>query len=186
MSVQTWEQLINAYETSGESTGAALANTTTLTDISPGGAVSGSALVLPGTYLQPGMLLRFHANGIYSTTGTPTLLLGLYYGAVAGTPLAVTAATTTPSGAANNVWVLDATMRVLTTGSSGTVATIGTVIGISGTPSTPVLMPATSSTGGTATINTGTASLLTLGAQWGAASAADTITCYQWLVEALN
>ena len=186
MASQYWVSLLNAAQTNQNTTGAALASSTTLTDISAGANTAGQALTLPPSFLQPGMQLRFRANGIFSTTGTPTLLLGLYYGGVAGTALAATAATTTASGVANGVWILDATARVATTGTSGTVLTIGSVLGIGAAATTPTLMPATSGSGGSATVNTSTANIVTVGAQWGTNSASNTITCKQLLVLGLN
>src|ERR1700752_929876 len=98
MSTPTWVTLANANQTNEVNTGTALANSTTLTDISPGGNTLGQAYQTQPAQLYPGMMIRFKAWGIYSTTGTPTLLLGIYYGGVAGVALAVTAATTTASG----------------------------------------------------------------------------------------
>lgn len=183
MPIQTWETLANSLTTSQTTTGAALASSTSLTDISPGGNTAGQAFTIPAGFMYVGQQWRFSANGIYSTTGTPTLLLGLYYGGVGGTALCATAATTTGSGVANGVWRLSADARVSAVGTSGTILTIGAVSGVG---TSPVLMPATSSTGGAATINTSTSNLLTVGGQWGTSSASNTIICYQFLCELLS
>lgn len=178
--------LANAGQTNQTSTGSALASSSSLTDISPGGNTLGQAFQINADVLQPGTMLRYRANGIYSTTGTPTLLLGLYWGGIAGTALAVTAATTTASGVSNGTWILDATTRVISTGTSGTAVTIGSVLGIAATSANPTLMPATSSNGGQATIDTSTNKIVTVGAQWGTPSSSNTITCYQFAIEILT
>src|SRR5581483_1962798 len=119
MATPTWVTLANANQSNQTSTGAALASSTTLTDISPGGNTAGQAFQTQPDQLYPGQMLRFTAAGIYGTTGTPTLLIGLYYGGVAGVALAATAATTTASGVSNGIWTLSAMARVISTGTSG-------------------------------------------------------------------
>lgn len=191
MAFQTWETLINAYQTSGNSTGAAYKKSTTLTDISPGGNTAGQALTIPASFLVPGNILSYRAAGIFSTTSAPTIILGLYYGGVAGVALAETVAITTVSGGANITWMLEATSRVVSTGTSGKILTQGSVVGVeakslAGTSAGTTMMPEESSTAGEATINTSESKILTVGAKWGTESESNTITCYQWLVEILN
>src|SRR5690242_13525190 len=106
MPAQFWEAVLNSPAVGA---GTPLASSTTLTDISPA-----PQLVLPANYLYVGQRLRIRAYGIFSTTGTPTLLLGGYYGGVAGTLLAATAAITTGSGAASWPWQLSLDVRVAT------------------------------------------------------------------------
>lgn len=154
--------------------GAPLASSTTLTDISPT-----PNIILPAQLLEPGMLLRFVAFGRFSTTGTPTLLLGIYYGGVAGTALCATSAVTTPSGVTNQTWRFEAEARVRTAGTSGTAMAVGVAENIStvATNMAPATAPAT------ATIDTTAAKAITLGAQWGTNSASNTITCHHFDVE---
>jgi hypothetical protein len=174
---QSWRAVLNSP---GVGAGTALANSTTLTDISPA-----PQLVLPANYLYVGQRLRITAYGIFSTTATPTLLLGGYYGGVAGTLLAATAANTTGTATAWP-WQLWLDILVKTTGSSGTVWCNGMVnLGTSLTTfTTPYFLP--SSQTQPITINTTTANALTVGAQWGAASSSNTITCEDAYVEALS
>lgn len=186
MATPAFESLANANQHNQTNTGSALATSVTLTDISPGGNTLGQAFQLQPEQLYPGQMLRFTAAGIYSTTATPTLLLGLYYGGVAGVALAATAATTTASGVSNGTWTLSAMARVISVGTTGSISTIGSVLGIAATSANPVLLPATSSSGNTVTIDTSVAKLITVGAQWGTSSASNTITCYQWAVEYLT
>src|SRR5947207_14588531 len=82
--------------------GTALASTTTLTDIS-----TAPTKKIPANFLLQGMVVRMRASGLFSTTATPTILLGFYYGAVVGVALAASAATTTGTGAAAWPWILE-------------------------------------------------------------------------------
>ena|SRR5215467_1019674 len=59
--------------------------------------------IIPQNYLKPGTLIRTEAFGTFSTTGTPTLVFGVYYGA---TVLGVNVALTTASGAVTLDWHL--------------------------------------------------------------------------------
>lgn len=171
--------------------GSALTNTVTLTDISGGANVAGEAYTIPANFMQTGQVWRFTASGIFTTTSTPTLLLGLYAGGVAGTALAATIAVTTPSGVTNQSWLLEATMRVTAPGTSGTVVTQGCVTGIesvslTGASASTTMMPETTSTGGQSTQNTSVANILTVGAQWGTAASGNSITCEQFIIELLT
>jgi len=177
MPIQSWEAVLNVP---GEGAGTALASSTTLTDISPA-----PQLVLPSGYMYIGQRLRLIAYGIFSTTSTPTLLLGGYYGGVAGTALAATAAITTGSGAASWPWRLSLEIYVRSVGSSGTVWCNGVVkLGTSLTGATDYWIP--SSQTQPITINTTTANALTVGAQWGTSSASNTITCEDAYIEAIS
>jgi len=177
MPMQAWRAVLNVP---GVGAGTPLASSTTLTDISPA-----PQLVLPANYLYIGQRLRLTAYGIYSSSGTPTLILGGYYGGVAGTALAATAANAVASGAASDPWQLSLDIFVRTTGSSGTVWCNGLVnVGSSLTGVTTYTIP--SSQTQPITINTTTANALTVGAQWSSSSASDTITCEDLYVEALS
>lgn len=171
---QLWTQpLVPQYVGSG----AAYASSTSLTDVSPT-----PNLTIPANFLQPGMLLRLTAFGTFSNTGTPTLLLGFYHGAVAGTALAATSAITTTTGATNWVWRLEWQGRIRTIGSSGTVMGQGSLdIATSLTAVTHRPIPETALA--TVTIDTTAAKALTVGAQWGTNSASNTLTCVHFDVD---
>lgn len=193
MANQSWETLANAPSYSSENVGTAYKESTTLTDISPGGNTAGQAFTVGRDCppLEPGTIIRFNARGIFSNTATPTLIMGLYWGGVAGVSIAETVAITTPSGVTTQSWNLEATSRVLSVGTSGKIITQGVVDGIesvslTSTSAGSTLMPETTATGGEATINTSENKILTVGAKWGTSSASNTITCYQWIVEFLN
>jgi hypothetical protein len=174
---QFWESVLNAPAVGP---GVALANSLTLTDISPA-----PQLVIPANYLYPGQRLRLEAYGIYSSTSAATLILGAYWGGVAGTALAVTAANAVAAAGASYPWQLRLNMRVITTGSSGTVWCAGwTKVGSTLALMTEYALPATQTQ--PITISSVTANALTVGAQWGTAAAGDTITCEDCIIEALS
>src|SRR5262245_55298742 len=178
MPYMVWNSLLNSPQPTAA--GSALASSTTLTDIS----VS-PAYTLPAKFLQAGSVLRFTAFGVFSTTGTPTLLLGVYYGGVAGTALATTGAITTGSGVTNVPWRLELTSTVRTTGSSGTAMSQGfCLFGTSVSASSFLPVPNTALA--TVTVDTTAAKVLSIGAQWSAASASNTVTLHNFFIESLG
>lgn len=184
MSNATWAAQVNEGQYSQLNTGAAYASSVTLTDVSPGGNTAGQALTFPASYMQAGMQFRINANGIVSTTGAPTLLLGLYWGGVAGTAIASTGAQTALTSITNTPWVLDALLRVEATGTSGSIRTIASILGPYAT--TVISTFPSSSSGNNVTIDTSTAKILTIGAQWGTNSASNSLQVMQFSVLRLN
>lgn len=161
--------------------GVALASSTTLTDISPAPQIT-----LPGNLLEPGSEIELWASGQFSTTGTPTLLLGLYFGGVAGAALAASSAVTTGSAAAAWPWQLYYRGTVRSIGASGSIKGQGRLfLGTSLTALSLRAIPETSA-GRTVTIDTTTAKTLTVGAQWGTSSASNTITCDDLSAQLIN
>lgn len=178
MPAQFWSALLTSPDYIAD--GTAYASSVTLTDVSPT-----PNIILPANYLYPGQVLRVTASGRVSTTGTPTLNLGLYYGAVAGTALGTTGAITTTSGVTNVTWNFEARVVIRTIGATGTAFTTGWASGISGTVGVSTV-PVPAATAAAVTIDTTSAKALTLGATWGTNSASNTLTCHTFLVEALN
>lgn len=180
----TWEQVYNNEGYSQINVGTALSNSAALTDISPGGAVAGQAAVIPASYLYTGVQLRVWARGVFSTTGSVALTIGLYYGGVANTALA-TATFGASANASNAVWSLNADIRCDATGTAGSLRTLGVLNGF--TSYGPVMLPQTSSGLGLVSVATGTAAnILTVGAQWGSANAGNSIQCLEYVIEQLN
>lgn len=185
MSRQMWVESL-AWATAS---GTAVANTTTETILFPN-------VTIPANYMQDGRCLRIRAFGQYSTTATPTMIFGLRWGGVAGTLLCKTAACTTPSGVTAACWDLDIFATVRSNGASGTImanglarvfaAVAGTVASATGeglvTPMTNggVVTPAV------ATVDLTADTALSLTLTWSAASASNTATGLNYLVEALN
>jgi|SRR5579871_4948563 len=172
---QSWFQFISPDYSAD---GAALSNSTTLTDISPT-----PNEVTPANFLyDAGMRLWVHAAGRFSATSTPTLKLGLYYGGVAGTDLADTGAVTV-FNATNGTWLLDAFVQVRATGASGSLLVAGQVIGIAAATSTSPL-PATAPAA--VTVDLTSSKAITVGATWGAAAAGNSITVHDFFVASIN
>ena len=177
MPIQSWEAVLNVP---GEGAGTALASSTAATDISPS-----PQLTLPAGYMYVGQRLRLIGYGIFSTTSTPNLTLGGYYGGVAGTLLAGTGTVATGNGAASWPWRLQLEIYVRSLGSSGTVWCNGKVsLGSSLTALTDYWIPNSQTM--PVTINTTTANALTIGATWGTSSASNTITCEDAYIEAIS
>jgi hypothetical protein len=179
--------LMNPGQTSNTA-GTPYASSTSITDVSGGANVAGEAFTIPANFMQTGQVWRWTAAGIYSTTGTPNLTLGVYLGGVAGTALAAAIAVTTPSSVTNVAWFLQAISRVTATGTSGTVLTQGFLLGVEATSaittSAGVTMLADS--GGSSTQNTSVANIVTVGATWSASSSSNTLTCEHFLAELLT
>lgn len=151
--------------------GTALANSTTLTDVS-----APPPNVLPGNLLEQGSEIELFAFGQFSTTATPTLLLGFYFGGVAGVALGATAATTTGTATAWP-WMMHYRGVVRSVGTAGSIVGQGWCkLGTSLTAFSTLALPATAAAR-TVTIDTTAAKSVTVGAQWGTASASNTLTC---------
>lgn len=167
--------------------GTAYASSTTLTDVSP--APQTQMLVMPsGHTMRIGSKLRVIAHGKFSNTGTPTLLIGLYWGGVAGIKLAAIGATTTITAATNWSFRLEATItcRGLGSGTSGSLYTTGELFmpaSLTQYQAAYVLDAAAPAAVG---VDTTTQKALTLGAQWSANSASNTLTVVEWLVRSEN
>lgn len=157
--------------------GAAYGTATALTAISPT-----PDTVLGANFLAPGSQIHVVGAGRYSTTATPTVIFGLYYGGIGGTLLAASAAITTGSGVTNLTWRFEADVVVRTDGSSGTAMTTGVVYGVAATAVAlvPVSAPVT------ATIDTTASKSIVLAATWGTNNAANTLTCHFWQVQSVG
>jgi hypothetical protein len=167
MGRQYWASPVGPFNVTD---GTAVANSTTLTDAS-----AAPQIVLPAGQLELGTEIEIDAFGTFSTTGTPTLLLGFYYGGVAGVALAATTAITT--GTATN-WPVVMYYRgvVRSVGSAGSINGQGNIkLGTSLTALTLRAIPETFALR-TVAIDTTTAKAITVGAQWGTASASNTFT----------
>lgn len=161
--------------------GTALATSTTLTDVSPAPQIT-----LPANLLEIGSEIEVEAAGQFSNTGTPTLLLGVYYGGVAGVALAASSAVTTTTGAAAWPWQLRYRGVVRSMGSTGTINGQGRLyLGTALTAFTVRPIPETLAAR-TVTIDTTTAKAITVGAQWGTSSASNTLTVNDISVKLVN
>lgn len=176
--------------------GTAVANSTTETILIPNSTI-------PANLLQDGRLLRIRAFGSYGTTGTPTLILALRLGGVAGTVLSKSTTATMTSGVGGGasmtaMWSFEAVIQTRSNGASGTLMTNGLADFFTSTNQTagtvtnygmPIPL-ASGSTGGTTPVAV-TADLtadaaLAFTATWGTANAANSIQCHNFHIEVLN
>jgi hypothetical protein len=138
--------------------------------------------------LRPGTRIKIEAEGEYSTTGTPTLVWGLGFGAVTGagdmvgstpTVLAESSVITTPSGAAQFDWRMEWRGIVTAVGTAGSVTGLGTLEqGITLTTRSSFPIPITVALR-TVAINTTIHNGVGVIATWGTSSASNTIKVYQ-------
>jgi hypothetical protein len=152
--------------------GTAYNTSTTLTDVSPA-----PPIVIPANTLEPGSEIEIMAEMTFSNTATPTLIVGLYYGGVAGVALAATSAITTTTGAAS--WPVMMRYRgiVRSVGTTGSIYGQGELLlGTALTAFSVRPIPETAAAR-TVTIDTTAAKTITVGAQWGTSSASNTLTC---------
>jgi hypothetical protein len=175
---QYWNATIPPFASAD---GTALASSVTLTDISPAPQIT-----LPANLLEVGMKLQLEAFLTFSTTGTPTLLTGFYYGGVAGAALAASSAVTTGSAAAAWSAILRYRGQVRAVGSSGSIVGQGELLlGTSLTAFSARPIPEVAASR-TVTIDTTAAKALTVGAQWGTSSASNTVTLNDFTATLLN
>jgi hypothetical protein len=153
--------------------GAAYLSSTSLTDVSPLPPIK-----IGANGFDVGTEFELYAEGQFSNTGTPTLILGFYWGGVAGVALAASGAITTITGA--TAWPWQMAYR-------GTVRAIGTAGSVQGQgrlymPASltqfqaAYAIPATLALR-TVAIDTSIEKTITVGAQWSANSASNTLTC---------
>lgn len=194
MSKQLWEETL-FYATAS---GTAVANTVTETILFPN-------VTIPANYMADGRVLRMRAFGSYGTTATPSCVISVRWGGVAGTILGKTGLnvlTSAVGGGASMtaMWNLEVYIQTRSNGSSGTLmtngevnwststlATAGTVtqygmpcILVSGTTGAPGTAAATS----TADLTADTA--LSLTALWSASNAANSIQGLNYTLESMN
>lgn len=124
-------------------------------------------------YMKNGTEIWTRASGTFSTTATPTLVFGLYYGA---TLLAANVAITTASGASALPWILDVVTTVWNTvpGTAVVTDTHGTLrYGTTATALTEVWVPGTAPA--SVTIDNTAAQPWTVKATFGASSASNIV-----------
>lgn len=192
MSRQYWSETV----TWATATATPIANSTTETILFPN-------VTIPANLMQDGRALRLTGFGSYGTTATPTLILALRWGGVAGTVMAKSATNTLTSGVGGGasmtaMWSFEAILQTRSNGATGTVMSNGQAVlytstaGTAGTVANygmPVVL-ASGSTGGTTpvavTCDLTADTALSLTALWGTANAANSIQGIQYYIESLN
>lgn len=155
------------YTNLAEST--AIANTTTLTDFDKN-------FTIPANFLTTNRAIRVMAGGRYSSTLAPTLNLIFRYGT---TTILQTSALAVTANSSNVSWWFEGVVICRSTGATGTqagngMATLGSLLGVDPMRS------------GVPTVDTTATQKLTMSAQWGTASASNTVVMETILLEALN
>jgi len=134
---------------------------------------------VPAHNLIAGATLRIRAAGVYSTTGTPTLLLRALF----GNSIVTDALLTTALNSSNRHWTIEGEMIVRSAGAAGTMLRGWGLVGIGG--ASPIeTVP--SSTTGTFTMDTTIAQICQVNAQWGEASPSNTITMQAFTAEVVQ
>lgn len=152
-------------------------NTFTAARDIPVGETATAFPIIPAGSLVPGSTIRIEAWGVASNTGTPTLIMGLYFGLVAGVALAVSTAKTTTTAMANWEWHMWYTGRITKVGTAGGIIGSGYWrLPTSLTAWTEFRLPETAPA--EVAIDTTVNKQLAIGATWSASSASNTITAH--------
>lgn len=174
-------ELVNPNQTAS---GAAFATFTTKKSVDPV-----PIPVLAGGRLTRGRKLYMSARGEYSTTGTPTLAWGFWFGNRALTitgDIALSSVITTPSGAAAFPWIMEWQGVCTAEGTAGTLIGQGHLIqGTSLTATSTFPIPITQALR-TVTIDTTIERAFGVSATWGTSSGSNSITVNDLRVMLLN
>lgn len=150
-----------------------VANTVTETTLSGTGVGS---LTIPANFFIIGRTLRIRGFGYHSSTGNPTITLRFKLGSTT-----IGTVTGASGNGSNDGFEFDGVLTCRTTGASGTIQAQG---------SYQELQPNGLIEGGgntsTTTINTTTSQTLSITVQWGTASASNTISLTNLILESLN
>src|SRR5262245_45287299 len=148
--------------------------------------------ILPANACSLGTAIKIEAEGCWSATGTPTLILGFYAGAPgasgAGTLTSILAesGTQTLSATTDIPWRMEYRGKVVTCGTSGSIVGMGDLeIGTSLTAITTVSIPITLALR-TVTLNTTVANAIGVCATFGTSNASNNVRVYQLTASLLN
>lgn len=169
--------------------GSALANSTTETIAFPD-------VVIPGELMKDYKILRLTAFGRLSTTGTPTLTFRVRWGGVGGSLLCASGAMVTGSGVTAAMWMVQVLIFTRVNGASGSLFATGfarigedatsTVGSATNAGAHDLMGSAGVAAPAAVTVDLSANALLSLTAQWSAASASNTLTGHNYLLEELN
>lgn len=162
--------------------GAAFNTFTTFQDVSPT-----PGLLIPQQSMEAPLRIIVEAWGEFSTTGTPTLSIGVWMN-TASTVLAQSATITTGSGAASWPWHIEyqGTLRSSTPSTSGSVngqgmLTLGTSLTAVSLNPIPTTLAAR-----TVTVDVSAARAIGIGAAWGTSNASNSIKVNNFTVLLVN
>ena len=155
-----------------------VANTTTETVI--------ATLTIPANDMVVGATYRVTAWGVASVTGTPTLVFKNRIGGVAGNSNG-TITITASSGVSNKVWRATFLAVCLTTGASGTWhGNLEVAEGVSVAGANPTTCVVRMDGNSTVSVDTTASQDMVITADWGTASASNTLTCRGFLAERIS
>jgi len=173
--------------------GAAYASSSTATSVSPatGAGYCPANFWLP-TYGQSKSLL-VKAFGVFGTTSTPSLTIGITANTTQGTYnssgiLATTGSVAQVASGSNMPWELEVLITNVTTGSSGTFLADGLFKGYDTTTAIHAFRCSSSSANPNtaATLSSQSAYYIEMFASWSASSSSNTLTVYDFAVIGLN
>jgi hypothetical protein len=188
----TWSEIIYANRVSFT------AKASFTTEIAINDTTAEAEAKIPADFFLPGAqfpkVLHLNAKGIISSTATPTYTFSIRLGAAASITAVIvlgTAALTTASGAATQLWSLDGDVIVRTLGTTGASAT-GNGIGLLESPAGLATPFAAVAYGGAAqpgtfsTLDPTIANFVNFNVACSASSASNTITLLQLIVTGAN
>jgi hypothetical protein len=156
-----------------------------LLDVSPGALLTPRQV--PALVPELGTTMRIKAHGQYtSTSATPTLTLGVYWGGVAGVALASAATLAASASGTAWPWLLEYEGEFRALGSSGSIQGIGVLYwptSLTAWAEQPIPQTAAARL---VTVNTGAAQPVTIGAVWSSATGSPSLTCNHLSVELLG
>ncbi len=156
-----------------------------LLDVSPGALLTPRQV--PALVPELGTTMRIRATGQYtSTSATPTLTLGVYWGGIAGVALASAAGLATSASGTAWPWIIEYEGEFRALGSSGSIQGSGVLNWpTSLTAWTDIPIPQTAAARAQ-TISTAAAQPVTVGAAWSSATGTPSLTCNHLSVELLG
>jgi hypothetical protein len=186
MGANNWVETLDSLTADGTQ----ISNSTSETIVCPDFSI-------PAYYMVPGRTMEISASGVLSNVVTTpgTLILRLRWGGVAGTVLAASAAIALDTTArTNSAWRLMLTMTCRTAGATGTFLSEGQawVNTLSSTAANllPQLMGSAgaplASANAAVTVDTTTAKLLSLTAQFSVATSPTNLTCQSRVIKVIN
>ena len=179
--------LVNLVGPFASTIGASFGTFTTKQDVS-----AKPSPIIPPNVLWEGRRVKIEAEGDYSSTGTPTIVLGFYVGlpGASGAPAAITTTLAESGALATSTatsfpWRMEYRGLITTSGTSGVIvgsgnAELGTLTALTATaiPITAALR--------TVTIDTTLARAVGVCATWSASSASNTVRVYNMTVQLMN
>lgn len=153
--------------------------TATTTVASTASITSLQAFTVPANDVAAGTIYRMTGYGVYSDTGTPTLIFTLLWGGTGGTTLIATPTITLPATITNAPFSYNATINFRSTTSAFAVVNVN----IDQSITTDAVTTYTAVPTGPITVTTTGANALTMAVTWSASSSSNTISLTGGMIE---